>query len=680
MSYLVNIFEIFIVLIGFGGLIFIHEMGHFLAAKWAGIRTESFAVGMGPVLFSWRKGVGFHLGSTRKTVINTTGQLPERLSDLELKKFQIGETEYSLRVLPLGGFVRMTGQDDTRPGFVSGAPRSYSSAPIYKRMIVVSAGVVANIILAAFFFMFCFLIGVRFESPVVGGVSPGGPAYESGIISGDEIVSIDGDPVHTFTDLQIAVAMAKPENSLEIEINRENETLKFEVLPELDSRTEMLSVGIVPATTLQLSSEDKIYDEVLPRFRLEGVPRGATLVSFDNRTFLTRYDEVLNWFKSQRLEDFETISYWKTLENEILQVPLFLEPSYPQRITEFSDISVTEPTLLGLTPLVQVAQIPIDSPNFNVLKEGDVVLSIGTVNAPGKIRFLEAVRQLPLGPVNMRVLRAGQEIELVCKVVAKSPLDFTPMLGILLDSAFDYPLVAESVNEFNVEQVLFEKPKGLERLIGGAKIISVNGVKISNWHNFWKELKNKNVSQSVLIASQPLPGNPQVKIDFEIKSEVLESLGQFSVQPLLTPVIFEPLWTTRKTTSPLEAIKMGIQETISLVHMTYLTIDRLIGGTMGVEHLHGPVGVVHLGSRLTSRGVAFMIFFLAIISVNLAVINFLPLPIVDGGLFIYLIYELIFKKPPPVFFQNIAGFAGLILIGTIFFITFYNDLVRLFSS
>ena len=84
-----------------------------------------------------------------------------------------------------------------------------------------------------------------------------------------------------------------------------------------------------------------------------------------------------------------------------------------------------------------------------------------------------------------------------------------------------------------------------------------------------------------------------------------------------------------------------------------------------------------IGSKIADRGFSYLFFFLAIISVNLAVLNFLPLPIVDGGLFLYLIYEKLFKKPPSIAFQNAAAVLGLGLIATLFLVTFYNDIARL---
>ena len=122
---------------------------------------------------------------------------------------------------------------------------------------------------------------------------------------------------------------------------------------------------------------------------------------------------------------------------------------------------------------------------------------------------------------------------------------------------------------------------------------------------------------------------------------------------------------------------MGFDETLNMVVMTYLTIDRLLRRSVGVDQLRGPVGIIHIGSRIADRGMSYLLFFLAIISVNLAVLNFLPLPIVDGGLFLYLLYEKFRGKPPSIAYQNAAAMLGLGMIGILFVVTFYNDILRL---
>ena len=160
--------NILMIIIGFGVLIFVHELGHFIAAKWAGIRTEGFAIGFGPVACSWRKGIGMRIGSTNRDVVSRMGRPAISCGSGELAEAGIGETEYSLRILPLGGFVRMLGQDDVDPSATSKNPSSYNSKSIGKRMVVVSAGIIMNLILAVLFFLAAFLVGVKFNAPVVG--------------------------------------------------------------------------------------------------------------------------------------------------------------------------------------------------------------------------------------------------------------------------------------------------------------------------------------------------------------------------------------------------------------------------------------------------------------------------------------------------------------------------------
>jgi len=112
-------FNLVLIILGFGVLIFVHETGHFLAAKWAGIRTEVFAIGMGTAVVSWRKGIGFAWGSTHDRVVARAGRAAHELSREQLEQHEIGCTEYSLRWLPIGGFVKMLGQDDADPSNVS---------------------------------------------------------------------------------------------------------------------------------------------------------------------------------------------------------------------------------------------------------------------------------------------------------------------------------------------------------------------------------------------------------------------------------------------------------------------------------------------------------------------------------------------------------------------------------
>src|SRR5437879_652429 len=95
--------SLILLVLGFGFVIFFHGLGHFLAAKWVGIKVEQCAVGFGQAMFSWRRGMGFTAGSSGK-------KYEELLAAKEAQGY--GETEYRLNWIPLGGYVKMLGQDD----------------------------------------------------------------------------------------------------------------------------------------------------------------------------------------------------------------------------------------------------------------------------------------------------------------------------------------------------------------------------------------------------------------------------------------------------------------------------------------------------------------------------------------------------------------------------------------
>ena len=116
-------------------------------------------------------------------------------------------------------------------------------------------------------------------------------------------------------------------------------------------------------------------------------------------------------------------------------------------------------------------------------------------------------------------------------------------------------------------------------------------------------------------------------------------------------------------------------QTYYFVTKTYLTLRRLIfDRTVGVEHMSGPVGIVRIGSRIAKADKIEMLFFLALISANLAVLNFLPLPIVDGGLMVFLLIELIKGSPVGIRTQVVTQLIGIALFATMFILITFKDI------
>ena len=175
--------NVILALVGLGVVIFVHELGHFIAGKLSDIKVEAFAVGFGPVVLGVKKVRNFIQFRVLPTILvkknDPSGQgllcfrVPIRC--------KAGETEYQLRIFPVGGFVKLLGQEDIGADKPSDDPRSFLNKPIWKRMIVGAAGVTFNVIAAIAIFVAVFTIGIKMPPAIVGDVVPGWPAERAGL-------------------------------------------------------------------------------------------------------------------------------------------------------------------------------------------------------------------------------------------------------------------------------------------------------------------------------------------------------------------------------------------------------------------------------------------------------------------------------------------------------------------
>jgi regulator of sigma E protease len=716
MELLSGFYNVLLILLGFGLLIFVHELGHFAAAKWANIRTEAFAVGMGPVIVAWRRGVGFAAGSTHHRVVARTGKPAHELSDVELVRHGIGETEYSLRWIPIGGFVKMLGQDDLRPGERSEERRSYNVAPIGKRMIVVSAGVIMNLVLAAALFVVVFMVGVRFEAPVVGGVAASAPAgttlpdnaaalriTEPGLKPGDRVVAIDGKRTETFNELFIAAAMSRPDVPITLTVERAgyDRPLVFSMHAEHSPMLGMRSIGVDAAASAQLRGPGRKGDmqRALEALGLaqHGVAPGMALIEANGR-----HVDTFQQLQQHASESggAPIVTRWAHLDrdgratSEPVEVVLTPQPDFATMgyvDTGEKTIQNFELGLFGMLPLVRIEQVVEDSPNVGILHEGDAVVWLGELHAPRLRQFREYIRDHPAGPLKMTVVRDGEEMNVTATVRRRSVADRAGMLNVLPGYAWDSPYMAGPMAQVlaraNGEREPRFTPIAKHDLPTGALLHSVGDRPVSNWIELREALREETrdafagryATEVPLAVSLPLE-QAIVSMNLELGAEDVQLLHSLGWTIHLPPMIFEPLFTVRTAGgNPFRAVVMGVEETHKMLVMTYLTIDRLFRRTVGVDQLRGPVGIIHLGTQIAERGMLYLLFLLAVISVNLAVINFLPLPILDGGLFLFLIYEKLKGRPPSVAFQNALTVIGLAMIVALVIVVTYHDIMRLFS-
>jgi regulator of sigma E protease len=697
-----------LVIAGFGLLIAIHELGHFVAAKWAGIRVHDFAVGMGPAVLAWRRGIGLRFGSTAPDVRARIGKAPWDATEAELRNAGIGETEYALRALPLGGFVRMLGQDDLDPNATSADPRAYNRRPIGKRMVVVSGGVAANIAIAIVLFIIAFMVGVRFEAPIVGAVAPGSPAAEAGLQPGDRIVSIDGSDVSTFADIQIAGAMSRPGHPLTIVAERQVDGSPRQVTvtvdPRVDPQLGMRMIGIAPSASTTLLSERDALPFVVSAMRRAGFWAGSTAPTpeqFGSDVLAVTLETVAG--KPARTQDALQESMAASGGAPVPSTWRFLKPSGPSTVDVmlqplpvwpiliYADAPADAPAdyevgFAGLTPLTRISRVPAGAPAAAVLRDGDIILRVGDIIGPRQMELRLALQRAAGSAVPLRVLRDGREESV------SAPVGRDGRLGVEIAYAFDVPMIARPFDRVRLPAQEPAKPDIAPRteatpaaaldLLPLTRIDSVGGRAVTDWDSMFTAFRDAahggDAVDVPLTWTLPTTGAQPSSGTIELGASDAREIADATWTCAIPPSLFAPLETTLTAHGdPLRAVAMGFRETHKLVMLTYLTIDRLFRGTVGVEQLRGPVGIVHIGTRVANRGITYMIFFLAMISVNLAVLNFLPLPIADGGLMVFLLYEKFRGKPPSPSFQSAATLAGLALVGLLFAVTFYNDIMRL---
>ncbi|KAB3531345.1 RIP metalloprotease RseP [Alkaliphilus serpentinus] len=216
---------IIVALAVFGVLVIFHELGHFCVAKATGIKVHEFAIGMGPRIFH-------HKGK---------------------------ETEYSLRALPIGGYVKMEGEDEA-----SEDARSFSKKSIPVRMAVLFAGSFMNIVLAIILFTIIFF-SLGAATNTVGDVVIGSPAESAGLQPGDTITQIDSEKIYTWNQL-VERIMESNGDPLEIQIKRGEEIFQKTVTPKLNEETNRFTIGI--ETKVERSIGQSIKTAVLSAYEV----------------------------------------------------------------------------------------------------------------------------------------------------------------------------------------------------------------------------------------------------------------------------------------------------------------------------------------------------------------------------------------------------------------------------
>jgi regulator of sigma E protease len=541
-----------------GILIFVHELGHFVAAKLCGVRVLKFSLGFGS---------------------------PIGIGNLRLRWVR-GGTEYVVAWFPLGGYVKMLGeqmagvQGEEEDAVEDAAPDEYLNAkPTWQKLFITFAGPAMNLLLPVAAFVIVLGVGLPQRSPVVGMVEAGSPARSVGLESGDTLLAVDGVALETWDDFERTVRASGGE-ALELRYAREGVDASVELpvtsrkgLDEFGSAAEVGWVGLghrrLPAL-LGVPEADAIAAEVGLRSGDRVMRVGAAGTEVEDWESLRHLyaaagpDDVLFGIERRRGEETENLD---------LRVPA---------LGDLEALGVIPATILvhDVNPELPAAAAGLES--------GDLILAVEGKPVGSFASFAETVRASGGSPLAITYARGG----------ATHTVEIAPK-----ETSVPGPYEIEGM-----DQKVY--------LIG--------------------------ITQ--LLATLP---------------------GSLHVEKILNPLLSIP-----------KAAEMTVDETARFLR----GLSRFASGELGTDQLAGPIGIAEIARKSLDLGWQHYLGTMILISINLGILNLLPIPILDGGQALIFAVEGIKRSPISMRSREVVQQMGLTLIIMLMGLAFWNDLSRHWSS
>lgn len=727
MEFLSSGWGILLALAGFGFVIFIHELGHFVFAKWAGVRVDRFSIGFGPVIL----------------------------------RRKIGETEYALSLLPLGGYVKMLGQEDLPSEVGAEAkvdPRSYLAKSWQWQALILLGGVLFNLI-SSYLILICIAWhGKTIIEPVVGEVQTvnidergrpqPSPAMSLGLHRGDRILTINGQQVREFEDVTMTVITSSGQ-PITFEVQRGAERLRLPaegagVLALPNFAQGRLELGIEPASGLSI-------DEVINPF-------GATPAD------VPRSGERLVAIAGKRLPQGAT---GQEATDQLLPylgqaVELTMASSAGERTTTVryggprwyaSDLSLGFP--------VRIKRVEPGGPaDLAGLKAGDLVLTIDGQAVAGGDRFIALTRTAINAERDMsvQVRRGDEEVTVTLRggnvrgrrligAELDPAMGFLPIVPVAWDGA-PSALGAAGLKPGDALITTLEAVRGAKGLNPPLECLAVSGgsqltVRLSD-DDFYALTKGSAPSrlaklfgsigepsllsrlsgrQVVSLSANSLMlrdrDRMEVGVDLgrlspEAGKTLAESLkpgdwllgtiivpgGGFALEAVrgageprsvtITPrdsgmLILTDRYLTGvyQLTEWTEAFSIANRAAFNMVVKTLQIIPKFFqstasGGLDPNKSLTGPIGIFRM-LKVSAEKWGFVKFleFTALIGLNLFLVNLLPIPITDGGQLVFLAIETATGKQMSPVVRNIATWIGLMMVIGLMLYVVGLDVLRL---
>jgi regulator of sigma E protease len=652
------------VALGLGFVIFVHELGHFLVAKACGVKCEKFFL-------------GFDVGG------------------MKLASFKWGETEYGIGALPLGGYVKMLGQDDNpaaaaeeahraRAALESGDlppeptsdphpawdPRSYPAQSVPERMAIISAGVIMNVIFAVLMASWALGLGVREMTCELSSVRPGGAAWRAGLRTGDHITAIGGRKNPIFTDLRNGVTLGDVAKGVEFTIHRPADDSTRTVTLHPDTDLGVPTVGVTSPFSVTLPGD---LADGLPGSAGKAVPpleAGDTIRGVDGTPVKT-YAELVAALSRQPYKAAQLSVERRTKAGERVMVTL---PPQPVRTTG----------LVMTAGLVKAVQD--DSPAAVAgLKPGDRIMAIDGEPIGDPLVVDQRLRGLAGKTVKLAVDRAGTAVVMDVEPRAVTWIEDPrwPASPVAL-SAIGAAIGVDAT----VAAVEVGSPAAAAGVQPGERVVRVAFVEPGKQEpaaDAWLDLSEKSSSwpYAASVLQQVREGT-KLMLEVEPAGDAAAGGKRRQVQLSTTTaddqfvidrgLVFEPVYEIVRAASFFDALSRGGRKAFENLSHVYRFLSKLTSNQISPRLLGGPIEIAKQAGKSAEEGFSHFLLFLTMLSANLAVVNFLPIPVLDGGHMVFLVYEWIRGKPPSEKVVAVLSYLGLALILSLMMFVFGLDL------
>lgn len=726
------------VAVGLGLVIFIHELGHFLAAKWCDVHVETFSIGFGK-------------------------PIPGCV-------FKYGETTYKIGWIPLGGYVKMVGEgENADTEEAEEDPRSFRNKRVSQRMLIISAGVIMNIFLACVCFFIVYSHGVEEKAPIIGSVESGSPAWQEGIHSEIVLTQIDDLKRPVFDDIRPIVMGTKKGETVRFvyKDSPEGPNIVAVVEPGRDTEALFPVVGVFPSAQLTLQKsrrgDYKPYRigspaaEAQPPFEggdkivaCSNDPKDWKNVAPISPDLRDGAAGRLDWFEfNRRMSDLRGQNMIVRVDRDGKEIDITLKPAFHHTSGMRMEMGRVAARRKDSAAARAKAVFPSGEedgiqPRKADAKEitGDKIVEVEVqVSADQKRRWVPGKEQtesivedgvkiqiVPLDPlrlpyelelwangnpavktVRMKVLRptARREEKTENKYVTlemewddsakynreiltapNSPLSI-PCLGLAyyVEAVVEYvpPDTLAATAEFIGKDNRPENPgirKGdLIKEIRSRYVIS-NGKTDETKETKWVEIKPHQWAYVFAELQTAQPKELDVKIERSGVSGLIEmrlkTVADESWPVTDRGLFFKSDTRLHKAVDSLDALTLGMHRTVRTVRVIYQNLYGMVFGRVSPWTMSGPLTIADVSYRIAGEDLWQFILFIGMINVNLAVINFLPIPVLDGGHMVFLLYEKIRGKPAPESVLAAAMYIGLACILTLMCFVLFLDVKRLF--